>query len=74
MFTFDETNLICIYNTGSRTGLISELAAMQTHLEPEDAELAALTGSALSKLHAMSNEEYALLSEMLVPDYGELEE
>ena len=21
-FTFEETNLLCIYNTGSRTGLI----------------------------------------------------
>ena len=22
-FTFEETNLLCIYNTGSRTGLIA---------------------------------------------------
>ena len=24
-FTFEETNLLCIYNTGSRTGLIEAL-------------------------------------------------
>ena len=27
-FTFEETNLLCIYNTGSRTGLIEALTEM----------------------------------------------
>lgn len=66
MFTFDQTNLICIYNTGTRVGLISELAVMQTHLESEDAELAALTNFALSMLHAMSDEN--LDEFVLIPD------
>ena len=28
-FTFEETNLLCIYNTGSRTGLIDTLTEMR---------------------------------------------
>ena len=28
-FTFEEMNLMCIYNTGSRTGLIDSLREMQ---------------------------------------------
>jgi len=39
MFTFDETNLMCIYNTGSRLGLIAELTSMQKHLEADETEL-----------------------------------
>lgn len=71
-FTFDETNLICIYNTGSRLGLISELTAMQTHLEADETELLELTRSALEKLHAMSDGDFAALE--FVPDYGEDEQ
>ena len=37
-FTFEETNLLCIYNTGSRTGLIDALAEMRGELSPEEAE------------------------------------
>ena len=28
-FTFEEMNLMCIYNTGSRTGLIDSLREMR---------------------------------------------
>ena len=28
-FTFEEINLMCIYNTGSRTGLIDSLREMR---------------------------------------------
>lgn len=34
-FTFEETNLLCIYNTGSRTGLIDALTKMRGELSPE---------------------------------------
>ena len=37
-FTIEERNLICIYNTGSRTGLLSELTQMKTHLEQDETE------------------------------------
>ena len=45
-FTFEETNLLCIYNTGSRTGLIEALTEMRGELSPEEAELRELTDSA----------------------------
>ena len=45
-FTFEETNLLCIYNTGSRTGLIEALTEMCGELSPEEAELRELTDSA----------------------------
>ena len=51
-FTFEETNLLCIYNTGSRTGLIDALTEMRGELSPEEAELRELTDSALGKLQA----------------------
>lgn len=72
-FTVEEINLMCVYDTGTRTGLIAELEAMQTHLEPDETELAELTRSATGKLSAMSDEEYAILSETLIPDYEEQE-
>ena len=36
-FTFEETNLLCIYNTGSRTGLIDALTEMRGELSPRRA-------------------------------------
>ena len=33
-FTFEEMNLMCIYNTGSRTGLIDSLREMRGELSP----------------------------------------
>ena len=73
-FTIEETNLMCIYNTGTRQALIAELTAMQTHLEPDETELSELTRSVTEKLSTMSDEEYADLSETLIPDYEEQEE
>ena len=58
-FTFEETNLLCIYNTGSRTGLIDALTEMRGELSPEEAELRELTDSALGKLQAMNDTEFA---------------
>ena len=51
-FTFDEINLMCIYNTGTRAGLMQELTNMRGHLEPDETELLALTDSTLQKLAA----------------------
>ena len=39
-FTFDEMNLMYIYNTGSRRGLISELREMRGYLETDETEFA----------------------------------
>ena len=68
-FIFEEINLMCIYNTGSRTGLIEALNEMRGHLEPDETELRELTDSALMKLQAMSDAEFAELE--LFPDFDE---
>lgn len=72
MFTNDEINLMCIYNTGTREGLIAELTQMRGYLGAEETELLALTDSALGKLRNMSNEEYAVLD--LFPDFEKEDE
>lgn len=66
-FTFEEKNLLCIYNTGSRSGLIDALIEMRSELSPEEAELREMTDSALGKLRAMSDAEFAELE--LYPDF-----
>ena len=69
-FTFEEMNLLCIYNTntGSRTELIEALTEMRGELSPEEAELRELTDSALAKLRATSDAEFSEL--VLRPDFG----
>jgi len=69
MFTNDEINLMCIYNTGTREGLIAELEQMRGYLSAGEMELLALTDSAMSKLRGMSDEEYAALD--LFPDFDD---
>ncbi len=66
-FTFDEINLMCIYNTGTRTGLMQELTGMRGQLEPDEMELLALTDSVLAKLAALTDEAYAGME--LIPDF-----
>ena len=68
-FTFEEMNLLCIYNTGSRGGLIEALTETRGELSPEEAELRELTDSALDKLQAMSDAEFADLE--LFPDFDQ---
>ncbi len=68
-FSIEELNLMCIYDTGTRSGLISELEKIASALAHEDEELAELVQSALKKLTAMSDQEYGEL--ILVPDYKE---
>jgi hypothetical protein len=60
---------MCIYNTGTREGLIAELEQMRDYLSAGEMELLALTDSALSKLRGMSDEEYASLD--LFPDFND---
>jgi hypothetical protein len=67
MFTNDEINLICIFNTGTRDGLIAELTQMRGYIGVEETELLTLTDSALVKLRHMSDAEYAALE--LFPDF-----
>ncbi len=68
-FTNDEMNLMCIYDTGNRTGLINALSEMRKELSTDEIELRELTDSVLNKLSAMSDEDYAKLE--LYPDFDD---
>lgn len=65
--TYEERQLMAIYNTGSRKGLLEALIDMQQYLSKEERELNDLTASAISKLQEMSDDEYEALD--LVPDF-----
>lgn len=68
-FTFEETNLLCIYNTGSRTGLMEALTDMRQELAPDEDQLRSLTDSVLNKLRNMTDDQFEQLE--LYPDFGE---
>ena len=59
--TFEEINLLCIYNPGTRQGAIAALTEMRGYLEPDEAELLALTDSTIVKLRAMTDTEFSTL-------------
>ena len=71
-FTHDEINLMAIYNTGTRNGLIDELTEMRKYLEPDETELLELTDSALAKLNQLTDAEFDALE--LIPDFDETED
>ena len=67
-FTFEEKNLVCIYNNGgTREGVIAALTEMRGYLEPDEEELRTLTDSALAKLQTMSDADFNALD--LIPDF-----
>ncbi len=68
-FTNDEMNLMAIYNTGTRDGLMDALTVMREYLEEDEAELRDMTDSVLEKLAAMTDSEYDEL--VLIPDFDE---
>ena len=71
-FTQDEINLMAIYNTGTRAGLIDELTEMRKYLESDETELLALTDSTLAKLNQLTDAEFDALD--LIPDFDETED
>ena len=56
VFTFEERNLVCIYNTG-----------MKTYLQEDEEELRALTDSVIGKLTVMTDDAFSELE--LYPDF-----
>lgn len=68
-FSNDEMNLMCIYDTGDRMGLINALSEMRKELGTDEVELRELTDSTLNKLTAISDEDYEKLE--LYPDFDE---
>ena len=65
--THYEQQLMAIYNTGTRLGLIQALNDMRTYLYDDEQELMDASDSAIAKLNAMTDEEYESLD--LVPDF-----
>ena len=65
--TYEEQQLMAIYNTGTRKGLLEALIDMQQYLSRDDHDLNDLTASAINKLQEMSYDEYEALD--LVPDF-----
>lgn len=53
--TFEERQLMSLYNTGTRTGLIAALEEMRGYLAADETELRELTDSAIAKLRRMSD-------------------
>ena len=66
-FTYEEVNLMALYNTGSRERLIESLTEMRSYLTWSEVELRDLTDSTLDKLDGMSDAEFDALE--LYPDF-----
>ena len=69
VFTNDEMNLMRIYDTGTRTGLMKALSDMKAELGQDEIELLKLTDSALKKRSGMTDADYEKLE--LYPDFDE---
>ena len=67
--TYKEQQLMSLYNTGTRQGLIDALTEMRGYLAADETELRKLTDSAISKLNRMTDAEYDALD--LIPDFEE---
>ena len=68
-FNTEEQNLICLYDPGSREGLMYELREMQKDLMHDEDDLEALTRSVLKKLEHMTDEEYFEVVQSLASFY-----
>lgn len=65
--THYEQQLMAIYNTGTRLGLIQALNDMRTYLDDDEQELMESTDSVIAKLNTMTDAEYESLD--LIPDF-----
>lgn len=65
--THYEQQLMAIYNTGTRLGLIQALNDMRTYLDTDQQELMDATDSTIAKLNAMTDAEFESLD--LIPDF-----
>lgn len=66
-FTFEEQELMSIYNSGTRLGLIQALNEMRTYLAEDEQELRMLTDSAVYKLSRITDDAFEKLD--LVPEF-----
>ena len=68
-FTVEETNLMCIYHTGTRADLITELSEMQRYLKQDETELLELTRSVIDKLSDLNDHEFDSIMGELIIDF-----
>ena len=66
-FSYEEINLMALYNTGNRERLIEVLTEMRTYLTLSEVELKDLTDGTLDKLAGMTDAEFDALE--LYPDF-----
>lgn len=66
--TIEEIHLMCIYDTSSREALLADLhTGLADVYEPEMREI---FGSAISKLHSSTDEEFAEIGVYLAEEYA----
>ena len=65
--TYDQQQLMSIYNAGTRAGTVAALEEMRPHLEPDEIELRDLTDSTIATLNEMADEDFDELD--LIPDF-----
>ena len=67
--TFEQQQLLSLYNAGDRTGTMQALTEMRSYLALDETELRELTDSTVAILQRMNDEEYDALN--LFPDFEE---
>ena len=70
-FTHDEINLMALYDTGTKDGLITELFEMRRYLDADEVELRELTDGVIAKLEAMTDEDFSALDLISDIDFSE---
>jgi len=69
IFTVEEENLLCAFDTSSRAALTAGVRAALHELGDEGAEMLEIANSALSKLKTLSDEEFSTIA--FSPAYGD---
>ena len=68
-FEPDERNLILLYNTGSREGLMKELNEMLPNMEQDQDALRGMAVSVVEKLGRMTDADFCAYCAELEPDF-----
>ena len=68
-FTYDEMQLMALYNRGTREATIAALTEMKGYLGADDADLKVITDSTLDKLGKIADDDFAALD--LTPDFSD---
>ena len=68
-FSVEEINLMCIFDTSSRTALLEELVT-GLH-DVQDPEMITIFGSTIEKLEAITDEEFAGIGFYIADDFFE---